>query len=166
MFDHDTRGLSLIETLVVMVIISVVATMVVLTLSVRSSDLGPRSQLQQVAIAIDGVCERALFQAQAQTMEVHATGLGWWHQSGLPAQPPELKPLISWPKDWQVSLIVEGMRVPILDNLPTDPSRAQLICGAMGERSAFNLMLSNAEEQGELQMPSTSRLGQWTIAVE
>lgn len=166
MFDRHTRGLSLIETLVVLVIIGVLTTLVMLTLSTRPSEQGPSAQLQQVAQAIDGVCERALFQARAQRLAVHATGLGWWDQSGVAGQPTAFKPLVNWPQDWRVSLSLEGIRVPILEIVPTEPSRAQLICGVMGERSAFNLLLANTQEQAELQMSATGRLGQWTIVVE
>ncbi len=166
MLDRDMRGFTLIETLVVVVIISALATMVVLSINVRSSDQGPEAHLIRVAQAIDAVCEKALFQAQVQAIEVSAQGVGWWDRSTSLSQPASMKSLVEWPKAWRVSLRVEGMTAPIAPSSGLDLSSAQLMCGVMGERNAFSLTLNNGDQQATLEMPASARPGHWTVRVD
>lgn len=170
-------GLSLIETLVVLVIASVLATMVTL----RLGDLGPVDELiesaEKVAVVINESCERAMLQSEVMLFSFSSTGL---YQMGLPQfgrSPNETSPLVSnlssqdrqasppqkrvnWPSEVQISVEVEGHAVVIDETLPRSDAPVHIICGSLGERTAFVLTLRQAGESVRLQMPA---FGDWVI---
>lgn len=159
------RGLTLIETLVVLVIASVMATLVTLRLGVFEPTQSTRDYLSDVAQAVDAVCEQALFRARPQTLSFYAQGLIWnGVQDGA---------LVTWPDEASAALTVEGHAASLRHNpnrqsIGADQGIVQgsvsvpfhIFCDPLGQRSAFQLRLQQGGESATLVMTAD---GQWVI---
>lgn len=158
----SNRGLTLIETLVVLVIASVMATLVTLRLGVFEQAESPGDYLSDVAQAVDAVCEQALFRARPQTVSFYAQGLIW---NGV-----EDGALVTWPDEASAALSIEGHATALGQSPPThtgdasaQPSGAvpfHVLCDPLGQRSAFALRLQLGGESATLLMAAD---GQWQI---
>ncbi|HEY7906826.1 MAG TPA: prepilin-type N-terminal cleavage/methylation domain-containing protein [Wenzhouxiangella sp.] len=158
----SNRGLTLIETLVVLVIASVMATLVTLRLGVFEPTQSTQDYLSDVAQAVDAVCEQALFRARPQTLSFYAQGLIWnGVQDGA---------LVTWPDETSAALTVEGHAASLRESPPTNSGDASVqssgarpfhvLCDPLGQRSAFELRLQQASESATLVMAAD---GQWLI---
>lgn len=160
-----TRGMTLIETLVVVTIIAIFAGMATVRLGVWSNRSAPEAHLARVASAMDGVCEEALFKGRAQWLRVTTDGLWWVDQSPMvndsenPSQPVSGgQRLLSWPESLSVQLMVEGFNVAVSpQSLASTP---QLMCGALGERIPFMLTLVSEDQTATLTVPAS---GAWSV---
>jgi len=163
------RGMTLIEVLVVVVIASVVATLVTLRLGAFDSTQSPRDQLSEVAQAVDAVCEQALFRAKPQTLTFYAQGLIWNGANSTE--------LVSWSEQSQPRLVIEGHATtlqktpePSMIDLgrdlttaglsPSNPIQFHVLCDPLGQRTAFELRMSQGNHSATLMMASD---GQWQI---
>lgn len=161
----SNRGLTLIETLVVLVIASVMATLVTLRLGVFEQTQSAQGYLSDVAQAVDAVCEQALFRARPQTLSFYAQGLIWnGARDGV---------LVTWPDNTLAALSIEGHATSLRQNptpLRVDESQGiaqgsesvlfHVLCDPLGQRSAFELRLQQGNHSTTLVMSAD---GQWVI---
>jgi prepilin-type N-terminal cleavage/methylation domain-containing protein len=161
-----SRGLSLIETLVVLVIASVLATVVTLRLGPSNEKEGLTQILKAVALAVEASCERAMFQSEVYALTIEPTGLTRSLYPPLPVTGPasdsNIRPpdrLVVWEQDIEVSLQVDGYGVDLSarDERAGEP---HLLCGSMGDRTPFVLTLRAKGIGAQLQMPI---FGEWMI---
>lgn len=165
-------GWTLIETLVVVVVVSILASMVVLRLGDTGRAASPHEQLEAIASHVDAVCQQALLSQQVIGLGFDQQGLYWlpWPDrfEGLDEpfpstqQPPSNATVergLTWASGMQLSLRVQGMHVNVpnaISSRPTPP----ILCTGLGERTAFELHLSDGSDTATLAMSS---VGQWSF---
>ncbi len=163
----SSRGLTLIETLVVLVIASVMATLVTLRLGVFDQTASLRDHLSDVAQAVDAVCEQALFRARPQSVSFYAHGLIW---NGV-----DNSALVTWPTEIRAAVRIEGHATPLQKNPLSASAGARegvgdfegmpfhILCDPLGQRTAFELQLQDNAHSATLIMAGD---GQWSIQSE
>jgi len=135
-----TRGFTLIEVLVVVVIAAILASLMVLRLGAWRSGAEPVEQLERLAALIDFQCEQALFQSKPRGIRLTSEGYDFWQPTGqgwVPVPDDEVSRARAWQGAVVLDLVVED-RAVALDESPSSP---QLICQPLGELTAFDLEL-------------------------
>lgn len=168
--------MSLIETLVVVVIVSVLAGTAVLRLGPLNDEPSPYETLLAVGQRVEHVCQQAMVLQQPRAVGIDGQGLYWsrwrpthWLDVGQPSgmatqtapEDPARHRIHRWSTGMSVSLRVEGSRVDVPSAQPPGPlATPQIHCGSLGERSAFELTLAQGVSAARLLMPS---VGPWSV---
>ncbi|MDR9389282.1 MAG: prepilin-type N-terminal cleavage/methylation domain-containing protein [Wenzhouxiangella sp.] len=172
----NTQGMSLIETLVVVVIVSVLAGTAVLRLGPMNDEPSSYETLLAAGQRVEHVCQQAMVLQQPRAVGIDGQGLYWsvwrssdWLDVGQPSgaatqtapDDPARHRIHSWPAGVSVRLRVEGARVDVPSAQPPDRlATPQIHCGSLGERSAFELTLAQGASVARLLMPS---VGRWSV---
>ena len=166
------QGMSLIETLVVLVVVSLMAGAAVLSLGSINDEPSPHDELIDVAQIIEHVCQQAMILQQPRALGFDSEGLFWSPVRAIDSIPnngatngsdqaPKRHRVHRWDGPVSLSLRVEGLRVTAFDGQGPDASTTpQIYCGSLGEQSAFELTLSAGSAVARLRMPA---VGAWLV---
>ena len=157
-------GLTIIETLIVLVIASVLATLVMIRWAPQNQDTAMTNILNALATRYAHVCERALLQGQTQLFVVDREGVQHIRPKRLSLPDIEsndaLSDVVQWSEGWRVDLVVDGFPVSLPARTAPGIAVPQLRCDALGQRSPFRLTLGTGGHQAQLTMPI---FGPWHI---
>lgn len=168
-------GWTLIETLIVVVIVSVMASVVVLRWGDDARGPSPYEALQSIAQQVDVLCHQALLSQQAIGVGFDQQGLFWQRlpdlsdpmlfneaPMGVTSTESAITRGVSWPEVTAIRLSIAGLetRTPLMIDALDRNVRPQVMCGSLGERSPFELMLQHEDQQARLMVSS---VGQWRV---
>ncbi|GEM_PF-6974235 len=170
------KGMTLIETLVVVAIVSIMAGMAVLRFGPTNDPPSPTAALMEVAEKINHLCQQGMVFNQPRAIGIDQAGVFWttWSPSFWLADQPnetgvardrsresELERIHRWPEAITLSLRVEGTRVGVPAAASTeDRPLVQIHCARLGERTPFELTLLHDGVAARLTMPS---VGPWSV---
>lgn len=135
-----TRGFTLIEILVVVLIASVLTGVVLLRFAGDSPAERVRAERERLAARLDQMCDLALLTGQPRGLRLTREGYDFWHFENSAWRPlaadrdPSAR---TWPDALSAQLSIEGE-----PSLSGDTTRPHLTCSALEPIPGFELQLS------------------------
>jgi general secretion pathway protein H len=139
-----TRGFTLVELLVVVVIVAVLAGALTLAVGSVGGERQLSRQAEQLRALVDYACEQSERMGRdiGISLDVHGYSFSFAGQSDwIPIQANELRPR-AWLAGTVTSLQRDGQRVDVTERAPQKP---QLVCFSSGELTPFRMELALAD---------------------
>lgn len=150
--EAATRGFTLVEVLVVVIIAGILTGAVLLVLGQSGPSQANQRELARLNVSLEVMCDQALLGGSARGLRFHAEGYDFWQYSAGAWQPlPGDSRLraVAWP---------EGMRPRIqVENVPLRPARnqrlPQIVCTGIEPPTPFEIEIGSGEHRKIMSWP-------------